>query len=414
MNAKLTARRSVTGIAVLLVASVAAGACGRREPPPADLTPRERLGKLLFFDKSLSANGNQSCATCHDAAVGWTGPFEHINRTGGVYEGSVAGLYSNRKPNSAAYATQAPVFHLVDAEAGDFVGGNFWDGRATGERLGNPAADQALAPFLNPVEQALPDAKAVVDRVCGGSYAALFKDIWGPAACEDTEKAFGNIGLSLADYEASAEVNAFSSKYDAFLAGRTTLTDQERRGLQLFEGQGRCADCHPSRPGPDGAPPLFTDFTFDNLGLPRNPENPYYTQPANPQGASWVDEGLGGFLASRAEYRQYAAGNMGKHRVPTLRNVGLRPSPTFAKCYGHNCYFKDLRTFVHFYNTRLVLPVCAASGQRPGVDCWPAPEVEANVNVEELGDLGLTSEDEDAIVAFMATLSDGFVPPDRR
>ena len=212
MNTRLSARRSVTAIALFLVASVIAGGCGHRESPSPDLSPRERLGKLLFFDKSLSANGNQSCATCHDEAVGWTGPFEHINRTGGVYEGSVAGLYSNRKPNSAAYATQAPVFHLADAEAGDFVGGNFWDGRATGEQLGNPTADQALAPFLNPVEQALPDAKAVVDRVCGGSYAALFREIWGAGACEATEKAFGNIGLSIADYEASAEVNAFSSK----------------------------------------------------------------------------------------------------------------------------------------------------------------------------------------------------------
>lgn len=413
MRAAFTSRLAI-GLVGLLVPLLASSACARGESTTTQLTPREHLGKLLFYDKSLSANGNQSCATCHDPSVGWTGPLEHINRTGGAYEGSVAGLFSNRKPSSAAYATQAPIFHLEDAEAGDFVGGNFWDGRATGERLGNPTADQALAPFLNPVEQALPDAKAVVDRVCAGSYAALFKDVWGAAVCEDTEKAFGNIGLSIADYEASAEVNAFSSKYDAFLAGRAQLTEQEQRGLRLFEGQGRCADCHPSRPGPDGSPPLFTDFTFDNLGLPRNPDNPYYSQPANPQGAAWVDEGLGRFLSGRVEYRQHAAGNMGKHRVPTLRNVDRRPSPGFAKCYGHNCYFKDLRTFVHFYNTRLVLPVCATPGQRPGVDCWPAPEVEANVNVEELGDLGLTSEDEAAIVAFMATLSDGFVPPDRR
>ncbi|MGE3889111.1 MAG: cytochrome-c peroxidase [Vicinamibacterales bacterium] len=414
MTGMILSKSAILGSALVVTTALALGACVSREPAAAGLTPREQLGRLLFFDKGLSANGNQSCATCHEPAVGWTGPFEHINRTGGVYEGSVAGLFSNRKPNSAAYATQAPIFHLEDAEAGDFVGGNFWDGRATGERLGNPAADQALAPFLNPVEQALPDAKTVVDRVCGGAYAALFKQVWGAAACEDTEKAFGSIGLSIADYEASAEVNAFSSKYDAFLAGRAELTEQEQRGLRLFEGQGRCADCHPSRPGPDGSPPLFTDFTFDNLGLPRNSQNPYYTQPANPQGTAWVDEGLGGFLAGRVEFRQYAAGNMGKHRVPTLRNVDLRPSPGFPKCYGHNCYFKDLETFVHFYNTRLVLPVCAAPEQRPDVDCWPRPEVEANVNTEELGDLGLTEEDEEAIVAFMATLSDGWAPPDRR
>ncbi|MDH4063359.1 MAG: cytochrome C [Acidobacteriota bacterium] len=395
------------------LAAAAAGACNRQVPAAETLTAGERLGRLLFFDERLSANGNQSCATCHEPTTGWTGPVEPINQAGGVYEGSIAGRFSNRKANSAAYATSAPTFHLADADEGDFVGGNFWDGRATGERLGNPAADQALGPFLNPVEQALPDERAVVERVCGGPYSDLFKQVWGTTVCEDVDRAFERIGLSIAAYEGSAEVNQFSSKYDAYLAGRAELTGQEMRGLRLFEGQGRCADCHPHTPGPDGLPPVFTDFTFDNLGLPKNPANPYYTQPDNPAGALWVDEGLGGFLAGRAEYAQYAAGNVGKHRVPTLRNVDLRPSPDFVKCYGHNCYFKDLKTFVHFYNTRLVLPVCAEASPRSGVDCWPRPESEANVNTEELGNLGLTNEDEDAIVAFLATLSDGYLPPDR-
>jgi cytochrome c peroxidase len=396
-------------VALVLVVT---SACSRQPPRSPSLTATEDLGKRLFFDQRLSLNGNQSCATCHDPAVGWTGPLEHINRGGGAYEGSVLGLFSNRKPPSAAYATQAPIFRLDDPAAGDFVGGNFWDGRATGERLGNPAADQALAPFLNPIEQALPSAAAVVERVCGGPYGALFIEVWGKDICANVEQAFANVGRSIAEYEASVEVNAFSSKYDAFLAGRATLTDQETRGLRLFEGQAKCAECHPHRPGPDGSPPLFTDYTFDNLGLPRNPENPYYTQPANPLGHAWVDEGLGRALAADARYRQHAEANRGKHRVPTLRNVDLRPSPGFAKCYGHNCYFKDLETFVHFYNTRLILPVCSAPAARAAVDCWPAPEIDVNINTEELGDLRLSQEDERAIVAFLATLSDGYQPRD--
>ncbi|MCC7177553.1 MAG: cytochrome C [Acidobacteria bacterium] len=391
-------------------------ACGRLDSPADPSAPKERLGKLLFHDETLSANANQSCATCHAPEVGWTGPVEHINMAGGVYEGSIAGQFSDRRPNSAAYATPAPTFHLADAAEGLFVGGNFWDGRATGELLGNPAADQALAPFVNPVEQALPDPRAVVERVCGGPYGNLFREVWGDDACiaANTQKAFGYIGLSIAEYEGSAEVNQFSSKYDAYLGGRVQLTDQEMRGLQLFEGKGRCADCHPSRPGPDGAPPLFTDFTFDNIGVPPNPDNPFYADPRNTQGRSWEDQGLGGFLAQTEVFKPYAAGQMGKQRVPTLRNVDLRPSPDFVKCYGHNCYFKSLEAFVHFYNTRLVLPVCAEAAQRAGIECWPPPEVAENVNTEELGDLGLSAADEDAIVAFMATLSDGYRPADRR
>jgi cytochrome c peroxidase len=395
-----TCRLGIALCGAVLVASVSAQG----------LAPRERLGKLLFFDERLSARGNQSCATCHDPKAGWVGSNEAVNKAGVVYEASIPGRFGNRKPPSSAYATPAPKFRLVDARERTFVGGNFWDGRATGDRLGSPAADQALGPFLNPLEQALPDAQALVDRVCGGAYAALFKEVWGAASCSDVDKAYGFIGLAIAAYEGSKEVNQFSSKYDAFLAGRAQLSARERRGLQLFAGKGRCARCHPHKRGPGGAPPLFTDFTFDNIGVPRNPENPFYANTAaNPKGADWIDEGLGGFLAEMPEYEQHAASQMGKHRVPTLRNVDLRPSPGFVKSYGHNGYFKSLEAVVHFYNTRGVLPSCVGAAQKPGIDCWPKPEVQANLNTEELGNLGLTRDEEGAIVAFLATLSDGFV-----
>ena len=117
------------------------------------LTPKEQLGQAIFFDQNLSTNDNQSCATCHGPAAGWTGADSAINAHGAVYEGSIPGAFGDRKPPSSAYATFAPILH-VDKK-GRFVGGNFWDGRATGERLGSPAAEQALGPFLNPMEQAL-------------------------------------------------------------------------------------------------------------------------------------------------------------------------------------------------------------------------------------------------------------------
>ena len=111
-----------------------------------------------------SIDQNQSCADCHGSEAGWTGPDSVINADGAVYEGSIPGRFGDRKPPSAAYATLSPIFH--QDMTGLFVGGNFWDGRATADDLNNPAADQAKGPFLNPKEQALPDSACVVYRVC--------------------------------------------------------------------------------------------------------------------------------------------------------------------------------------------------------------------------------------------------------
>src|SRR5512139_785501 len=137
------------------------------------LSPQENLGKSVFFDQNLSINNNQSCAACHGPEAGWTGPDSATNAHGAVYEGSIPGAFGDRKPPSAAYATQSPVLS-VDKK-GLFAGGNFWDGRATGEILGNPAAEQAKGPFLNPVEQALPSAACLVYKVVTGPYDPSFQ-----------------------------------------------------------------------------------------------------------------------------------------------------------------------------------------------------------------------------------------------
>ena len=395
------------------------------------LTPTEQLGKAIFFDQTLSLNQNQSCATCHAPEVGWTGPDSALNAHGSVYEGSVPGRFGDRKPPASAYATLAPIFHLqVDKKGELFVGGNFWDGRATGERLGNPAADQAQGPFLNPMEQALPDSACVVYRVCTATtYPVSLEDVWGAGACAvswpadaETQCAseggflslspddratvsenYNRVALSIAAYEGSAEVSAFTSKFDYARTGRDRLNPPEQRGYGLFLGKAKCARCHLA----GGAKPLFTDYTFDNLGLPKNPENPVYaTHP------DYVDPGLGGFLASTAQYRMYADANMGKHKVPTARNVGKGPVGV-TKAFGHNGYFKSLEGIVHFYNTRDVKAVCPGDyteAQALAADCWPPPEVAENVNTTELGDLGLSPAEEAAIVAFLKTLSDGHTP----
>lgn len=383
-----------------------------------DLTPNEKLGKELFFDNISSPNW-MSCAACHAPDVGWTGPTAAINKHGAVYRGAVPTRFGNRKPPSAAYATLSPIFHFDETE-GLFVGGNFWDGRATGETLGNPAADQALGPFLNPVEQNNSSKHAVCIQVAASKYAGLFEEVWGPGSldCSPTgvEAMYDQIGLSIAAYEDSSEVNQFSSKYDAFLAGKAELSDEEAWGLELFEGEAKCSLCHPT-----GVASAFTDFTYDNLGVPRNPDNPFYDMdeefldggiPINPAGINWIDPGLGGFLATRPEWEEKAAENMGKQKVPTLRNVDKRYGNGYPKAFTHNGYFKSLKSIVHFYNTRDIKDTClnpfTTEKDALKMDCWPEPEVAANVNTDELGNLGLTDAEEDAVVTFMNTLSDGF------
>jgi cytochrome c peroxidase len=326
-----------------------------------------------------------------------------------VYQGSIPGRFGDRKPPSSAYATQSPILHL---SRGTWEGGNFWDGRATGAKLGNPAADQAQGPFLNPAEQALPAAGCVVYRVCTGAYETEFRTVAGQQACSiawpanidsacstpgavialgsqqpAVDATYDLIARLIAAYEASPESNAFTSKFDYWRKGQAQLTKQEHRGFALFQGKGKCAKCHTST----GKQPLFTDYTYDNLGLPKNPANPVYN--AHPK---FVDLGLGGFLSTISPASVYKQ-ELGKVKVPTLRNVDKRPAPGFIKAFGHNGFFKSLESIVHFYNTR-------------DVETWPAPEYPDNVNTAELGNLRLSSEDEAAIVAFMKTLTDGYQP----
>jgi cytochrome c peroxidase len=337
----------------------------------------------------------------------------------------------------------APVLHLtVEGGEASFVGGNFWDGRATGERLGDPIAEQARGPFVNPVEQALPDAGCVVHRVCTAGYPVTLESQF-PGSCaiswpDDTasicassvgrlpltsrdrgasDRAFDHIATAIAAYERSREVNPFASKFDRYLTGEVVLSSEEQFGLALFSGRAKCSACHPLARGERGELPVFTDFTFDNLGIPRNPENPWYRASGNSAGTGWVDDGLGAFLATRPEWRMFAAENIGKHKVPTLRNVDRRADSAFVKAYMHNGYFKSLSGLVHFYNTRDVKAVCPGlftEREALASNCWPPPEHAANMNTEELGNLGLSEAEERALVVFMGTLSDGYVPARQR
>jgi len=262
----------------------------------------------------------------------------------------------------------------------------------------------------------------------------------------------------MAAYEAEPEVSPFSSKFDYALAHPTekVLTDDELAGWNLFRGKGHCNQCHLDgtehitkgtiTPG-DAADvaPLFTDFTSANLGVPQNLALPYlyanradqFGYVANSAGLSFLDLGVGGFLANSSLTKKIGQPSApgigtgknpnpdwvtrapkfnGKVQVPTCRNVDMRPRPDFVKAYGHNGYFKSLKAIVHFYNTRDTLNGGVhkpAGEQGEGISYWPPPEIDQNLS-RKVGNLGLTDADEDQIVLFLKTLTDGyFVPPAR-
>jgi cytochrome c peroxidase len=281
-----------------------------------------------------------------------------------------------------------------------------------------------------------------------------------PLSPEDRTKAtdvYNHWGQSLDQYEASPDVSPASSKFDAFLKGNYTMSSNEMAGMQLFNGKGNCNSCHldalgttltaaesPDNSAAPGGVPVFTCFGSANEGLPLNPRDAFYyeTKPdalgftENPYGFGYRDLGLGTFLRSgfgaapnpNSTWTQYAPTIDGQMQVSTARNVAMTPpqcptteagtgQPYFQKEFFHNGYIKSLKQLVHFYNTRDVYPYPVTSGHCPPgtverVTCWPSPEVNNNSIIDmTTGMLGLTDTEENQIVAFLQTLTDGFSTP---
>ena len=172
------------------------------------LTPIEELGEFLYFDEDLSEPSGQSCASCHLPDVGFDDPDHHLP----VSEGVIPGLFGGRNSPSSAYAMYAPIFHF-DAGEGLWIGGQFWDGRATGDVLGDPLVDQALGPFLNPVEMNNTDEAMVIGKIAASNYADLFEQVYGVGALQDVPTAYHQMAQAIAAFEASHEVNTFTSKF---------------------------------------------------------------------------------------------------------------------------------------------------------------------------------------------------------
>jgi cytochrome c peroxidase len=441
----------------------------------------QTLGKLEIFDPNLSVNNNLACSYCHDPASGYGNGASILSVfTGGANPGSVPitvqGAYPNnriakRNPQSYVYAPYFPPLQYNTTQA-DFYGGNFWDARATGYRLQNSSAEQGQDPPVDPEEMANPDPACVVWKLSLSKYKFFFEQVWGagsldiswpsdvaticstpkgaaifggnptplslsPGERTRASQAYDEFGQAIASYEISSSVSPFTSKFDSFLAGSTSLSAQEKKGYDLFRGKAQCNTCHldgrsNSATGADNGAatsvqPMFTDFTYNNIGLPRNVILPWYSEDTpdqfgftgNPLGPGFTDEGVGLFLDGyygappNLIWGQHLPFFEGKFQTSTTRNVGKVPHAGFVKAFMHNGYLLSLKEVVHFYNTRDVYAQPVLSGNCPAgtvekVTCWPMPEDFNNMNMT-IGNLHLSSAEEGDLVAFLQTLTDGFV-----
>lgn len=387
------------------------GGSGSTAAAAAALSPMAQVGKAIFFDPALSASGKQSCASCHDPARAFTDPNNLAVSIGGPN----ADLPGLRNAPSLNYASFTPNFQ-VDG-TGTASGGFFRDGRSPS------LMDQAQQPFTNAFEMANGSADDVLKSLLTRPYLDQLTAVFTKAGIQDSATAMQSIGRALAAYQAEDPgFHTFDSKYDAYLAGKATLTDSEMRGLLLFNNptKGNCNACHvSSRTG--GTPALFTDFTYDNVGIPRNwslaanqegTTLPYVPKNGLALGApnySYYDLGLCGPL--RTDFRVGGA-TCGQFKVPTLRNIARTPP------YFHNGVFQTLDQVVAWYVTRDTDPgrwYVKADGT-PDVPYNDLPVAfDANVNVSEVpynpaAAPSMTSQEISDVVHFLCALTDGFDP----
>jgi cytochrome c peroxidase len=463
-------------------------------PDSVTLEPVEKLGKFMIYDNTLSDPSGYSCVQCHAPTTGRsTGLSSIVNEMAGPQPGVVPGRVGNRKPMSYGYATfspEGPYFDPTIGDGGVWVGGQFWDGRTV------DTAGQAHQPPINPNEMNNTPTNGVYPPTYGGysallvqklqtaPYASLIQQIYGNDVFTKytTEQLYEIFTEAIAAYEASGEVNPFSSKYDASQYGTPpqnlyTLSASEERGRILFGvgpnpnndptfGKGQCFICHTSASLNGGnsasatvqletdGKDTFSSYTYANLGVPKNPNNPFYqntnstTNPHgyNALGTNYVDYGLGANPNPAPDGTVFNDPNtnsqyLGLFQTPTIRNVDQRPYATFVKAYSHNGVFKSLKQVVHFQNKRNI--AVNAAGQEVVFDLrvgppsgytrlFGAPEVLDNVvNAAgytpaqamaagtrsvlaydgKVGNLGLTASEEADLVNFMKILTDGYIAP---
>ncbi len=284
------------------------------------------LGRALFFDVNLSANRNQSCASCHDPVRAFSDGRDN-GVSGAVSLGGDGFSLGDRNAPSTTYAFLIPDFHQDDE--GEFVGGYFHDGRAP------TIVDQAGQPFVNQIEMALADNAAVVDRVRENpAYVEAFERLYGESIFGNPERAFRAITESIVAFERTDQFAPFDSKYDRFLRGEYELTEQEDLGrLLFFSSLTNCVTCHTLNRRESSARETFTDHHYYNIGVPTNTR----VRQMNALDESHRDLGL---LENPVVDDPAQAG---KFRVPSLRNVAVTGP------YMHNGIFQELSTAIFFY-----------------------------------------------------------------
>ena len=428
------------GLALSVSLLLAACGGGSDSAPPAGgdsattLSAAAQLGQKIFNDAALSVSGTQSCASCHVTASA----FAEDASASGVDRGSPvplggAGMNQTgfRNTPSLMYASLIPAFY-IDADGGP-NGGFFRDGRAA------TLEAQAVLPFTTSFEMANADASAVLARLKTRPYLADFETLYGSAVLADPTTALNRMGQALAAFEReNPAFHPFSSKYDFFQKGQVQLSAQELRGLALFNNatKGNCSACHPSTSGDGVNPPMFTDFSYDNLGVPRNgliPANAASAPDGTPVNS---DDGIQAYydLGVCGPFREQTVdffSNCGQFKVPTLRNIAVTAP------YFHNGRFTTLKDAIGFYVRRDTNPEewypANPDGTVTKFDDLPAiyggqfvvtPGVVGsdagylgNVNTSEIpynrviGDTPALSPDEiDDVITFLCTLTDGFDP----
>jgi cytochrome c peroxidase len=445
------------------------------------LSTGEQLGKDIFYDATLSNPAGYSCATCHNPQTGFTGPSSALNLVAGPVPGVIPGRFGRRNPQPIPYATFSPRGPFLSGlEGGTYLGGTFWDGRTPDN------ATQARMPFLDQNEMANTPTGPYPPHAGGFSpllaqkmairpYAQLFETVFGRDVLKNStdEQIYDLLTAAIAIYEASAEINQFSSKWDASTNGTPpmqlyTFTLSEENGRVLFFGKARCSECHSSARldsvmqatrGKD----TFTMYCYANIGVPKNPANPFYIntncdsnpQGCNPLGAQFIDYGLGANpnpAPDGTRFMDAKPGDVpqfdGMFKAPSLRNTDQCPSPDFVRSYMHNGVFKSLKEVVHFYNKRNI--ATNSLGQEMAFDwsagppagytpIFPPPEsMEFPANVQniaglspveftaqhpnpndeghiaangQVGNLQLTPKEETDLVNFLKTLTDGYTRP---
>lgn len=372
-------------------------------------SPMALLGRKLFFDTSLSASGKLSCASCHSPAHAYGPPNGLAVQPGGPkldQQGARAvpslRYVLNRTPRWSMEYHASAAERIMDRDSAP-RGGFGWDGRFDSLHA------QASFPLLAPNEMANASPAAVAAKLQRAPYAAEFRHVFGAQVFDHPQQAYQNALLALERFELEdPSFHPYSSKFDAWLDGKAQLTPQEKRGLALFDDprRGNCASCHLDGVGADGSHPLFTDFQFEALGVPRNPEIRANADP------HYYDEGLCGPLRKdQAGNRKYC----GMFETPTLRNVASR------RVFFHNGRFHTLKAALRFYVQRDTDPARwypkRADGSVDKFDDLPAA-LRGNVDVVDLpltrhkGQTPLWNDAQiNDVIAFLKTLTDGDVRP---